>query len=1393
VTGIAPLDLPDKKHDEVVRLPFHEMIKCLNSSALEEQWLISGADLQVEASAELDNYLHQSFPADRFIRSEGLNVTLHRSIHANEGESARSFLRQSDYKESTCELDLELAGEAIFALNSTNYTLFTRTPEAISPYIPTRRSVIYSRIVKSLADEHGSRLTASVSPTTTRIEQQSIERHHRRLQTCTSTVTSLYLFSPNQFMCSANGPFFFGFGADGDLGIWKGFRKVWSADSRGKGNKMTLQPDGNLVLRDKTDAALWDSRTNGAADSGGEVQVADNGEVSVINSRAGKTLTIVPELDILAGCTTKLEGIARLMPGERICSEDERFSFGLTSGGALGIFFGPMQVWSADGTCCNGDGSYAHLQTDGNFVVYGNGHVLWESGTKGPPGSGGKVTISTDGTVTIFNPTSGTAVTIEPFDAIEPEEEPVTPITDEPEPPVEEEPDVPIADSCIQQVSGKIELQAGEFICSPNGRYRFGISLSGDLTLLDDSNVIWSAGTCCSEDGVSAALQESDGNFVVYNSNSEILWDSVTDGPANAKSSLSLHDSGTVAITNPAGQRIWAVAPHPVCLDQVLGDFVLLEGQFICSSTERFRFGVVDGDLSLWDDDSLVWSSGLSYRSAGVYAHMQIDGNLVVRNKDGDALWTSKTSENRGSSLRLDDGGLAKIISSNGGLLWSAAGTFSEPPSPIPLPPTPSPTPLPPTPSPTPTPPQPTTPPLDPSSFPCLDAMEGIVLMVEGDFFCSPNGKFKFGLAPDGDLALFEGSSKIWSANTCCTGENVTARLQVDGNLIVTTSVSNQIIWTSRSANNGTGIASLRVGDDGIVTITDTKLGQLWSSSPTSPPTLKPPQPTPSPVMPPIPSPTSHPPIFKAPPLDPSLLPCIDPIQGPVVLNEGDFFCSPNGKFKFGLAPDGDLSLFEASRKIWNANTCCTGEEVSARLQVDGNLVVSTLVSKQILWTSESTTKGLDVASLIVGDDGIVTITDTLRGHIWSSAISNKGDRVTTDSLVGKVMAGYQGWFFAKGDGGMNQWIHWSRPQEVPSKKSITIDAWPDLRELDDDELYPTQFTYKDGSNAGLYSAYNAKTVERHTRWMKDYGMHGVFVQRFIGNARAPNWTPVIDKVLGHVRSGAEKYGRTFVNMYDIGNGNEATIVEDIINDWKHLVDDEHITKSKQYLYHRGRPLVALWGFGFYDRLGSPQQVAEIIDWFQNKAEDKYKATLMGGVPTGWRDLSRDSKGASAWASIYRSYEVISPWAVGRLVDIRTANYHRTRYTEPDLAECTSLGIDYLPVVFPGFSFNNLKPKKPFNEIPRNGGTFMWHQMHNAAAAGNKMIYVAMFDEVDEATAIFKIADNQQQTPNEGRFLSADQDGYTNCPGDWYLNITGTVAGLLQDGKEVPVKMPAYP
>ena len=121
--------------------------------------------------------------------------------------------------------------------------------------------------------------------------------------------------------------------------------------------------------------------------------------------------------------------------------------------------------------------------------------------------------------------------------------------------------------------------------------------------------------------------------------------------------------------------------------------------------------------------------------------------------------------------------------------------------------------------------------------------------------------------------------------------------------------------------------------------------------------------------------------------------------------------------------------------------------------------------------------------------------------------------------------------------------------------------------------------------------------------------------------------------------------------------------------------------------------------------------------------------------------------------------------------------------------------MDYMPVVFPGFSWYNLKEgSSELNKIPRNGGRFLWHQFFNAVDAGCNMVYVAMFDEVDEGTAIYKLAENDSQTPTTGKFVALDKDGY-KLPSDWYLRLTGEASAMLRNEISLTSEIPivAYP
>ena len=110
-----------------------------------------------------------------------------------------------------------------------------------------------------------------------------------------------------------------------------------------------------------------------------------------------------------------------------------------------------------------------------------------------------------------------------------------------------------------------------------------------------------------------------------------------------------------------------------------------------------------------------------------------------------------------------------------------------------------------------------------------------------------------------------------------------------------------------------------------------------------------------------------------------------------------------------------------------------------------------------------------------------------------------------TNTLTGKVMVGYQGWFNCEGDGAKLSWKHWARDRKKPfGPGNVTVDLWPDVSELDPDERFVTGFKHADGSGLEVFSSANRKTVLRHFRWMLDYGIDGAFLQRFATNLSNP-------------------------------------------------------------------------------------------------------------------------------------------------------------------------------------------------------------------------------------------------------------------------------------------------
>jgi hypothetical protein len=115
-----------------------------------------------------------------------------------------------------------------------------------------------------------------------------------------------------------------------------------------------------------------------------------------------------------------------------------------------------------------------------------------------------------------------------------------------------------------------------------------------------------------------------------------------------------------------------------------------------------------------------------------------------------------------------------------------------------------------------------------------------------------------------------------------------------------------------------------------------------------------------------------------------------------------------------------------------------------------------------------------------------------------------------------------------------------------------------------------------------------------------------------------------------------------------------------------------------------------------------------------------------------------------------------------------------------------------MPVIFPGFSWHNLRRTAKENQIPRLRGEFLWRQAYNAKTAGAKVLKIAMFDEVNEGTAIFKAASHRIDAPDQGYWLTLDADG-AELPGDWYLKLAGEITRMFH-GEIPPVaQMPKNP
>ncbi len=407
-------------------------------------------------------------------------------------------------------------------------------------------------------------------------------------------------------------------------------------------------------------------------------------------------------------------------------------------------------------------------------------------------------------------------------------------------------------------------------------------------------------------------------------------------------------------------------------------------------------------------------------------------------------------------------------------------------------------------------------------------------------------------------------------------------------------------------------------------------------------------------------------------------------------------------------------------------------------------------------------------------------MTEPLTQHLGGSTYSDMHD---------KSVAGYQAWF---GTGQPDEtWQHWSSGRTAtdgtrwPSAGNCSFDIYPDITIYEEDILEQTGFEdLGNGSEAKLFASNTENAIQTHFGLMKTHGIDGVAVQRFIN----PEMKSIVHSptaTLNLIRQAAEQNERIFYVCYDISsNGLENSWADIIKFDWVYNIEQNYnLTQSPAYATMDGKPVVEIWGTGFTgNHPGTASETIELIEFLKQRG-----CYVIGGVPTYWRENKNDAKGPSqtnpadqeSFEAAYKHYDMISPWMVGRFGNINQYEEFKNLIIN-DINYCQQHGMQYLPVVFPGFSWALWNSGTP-NQIPRMAGDFLWTQIKRASDNGFRQVYFAMFDEYDEGTALLNAATDYNTIPKDAWFLTNSADG-TWCSADFYLRLAGDATRQLRQG-----------
>lgn len=238
-------------------------------------------------------------------------------------------------------------------------------------------------------------------------------------------------------------------------------------------------------------------------------------------------------------------------------------------------------------------------------------------------------------------------------------------------------------------------LSPGQYIDSPNKRYRLSVQTDGVVAIYNGSNPIWVANRQAANSSetynnyypVTKFLNEY--QVILQDGTKKRHWVSITSELENKNDLYStyayLQDDGN--LVSVAFRKLWStnlstlINPFDSSAISLLPGTDLEPGRFYSAGDAKLVFQG-DGNLVFYGkDNSVLWAS-YTHNKGAVRAVMQTDGNFVIYNSNGLALWNTNTAGHEGAYLHIHADGTLSVVSQK--LVWASFGftPYRKPPKP---------------------------------------------------------------------------------------------------------------------------------------------------------------------------------------------------------------------------------------------------------------------------------------------------------------------------------------------------------------------------------------------------------------------------------------------------------------------------------------------------------------------------------------------------------------------------------------------------------------------------------------------------------------------------------------------------------------------------------------